>query len=694
MPDPIGSYSAVLTWGDGTTTTTANGLTIAAVTGRPGTFSITAPAHTYANPGLYPIAVTVNDIDPTSGSGGGTAIVAAASVTASASTPISGVVEGQAIAASTSVATFVSGDPAAVVAGFTAVIDWGDGTASTPGVITQPGGVGTAFRILGGHTYEHHALAGHVVTVKVMDAYDNASVAFTAVNSIADAALSTGTVLPVVGALHQPLNSVAVATFIDTNPSATAEDFSGAITWGDGSAADTNVRVVLVGGNATGAIFAVYGSHLYNTAGSFSISTLVNDKGGQPLTITSGSSNVTISQSTLNVNVLPVTTKLRQPIPANTVVGTFTDVLGAGAIGSYTATINWGDGSAADSAVTLTSLGGNTFSVSSTNGHTYSTVGSYSLRLTVVNGPVMGIGGNLAVVNPGDAPILTPVDITAVEGQSFFDLVANFTDNVPGVVPTDFMASIDWGDGTLVSTGFVGPDTGSGNFAIGGGHTYAHQGDYIVIITLIDQSNRHVMGTMNATVSDAALSAPTGRTLTADEAFPVTQAVLGTFVDANPDASEGDFNASIGWGDGSANSTGFVTLVGNSGTGPRFSVEGTHTYLEPGTFTATITITDIGGSTTTILATVIVKPAQIKVTPAGPITVSEGAPTVDNQLIATFTHADNADAGWKLRRYNRLGRRESDVGRDDRDEPRRIQCPRSGPHLHRAGDLRHPGQDR
>src|SRR4029077_12130752 len=96
----------------------------------------------------------------------------------------------------------------------------------------------------------------------------------------------TGTDLPVLGAEHRPLISVPVATYVDTNPGASSRDFTATIDWGDGSPNDTNSQVVLVGGTPSGAIFAVYGSHTFNAAGSYSIGVTVNDKGGQTLAIT------------------------------------------------------------------------------------------------------------------------------------------------------------------------------------------------------------------------------------------------------------------------------------------------------------------------------------------------------------------------------------------------------------------------
>ena len=192
--DPPASYSATMTWGDGTSD---SGLTIAAISGQPGFFTVTAPAHTYAAPGFYPITVSVDDADPTSGSGNGSALVVAASLSPVNGAPIGGVVEGQPIAATTTLASFTSGDPIALASGFTAIIDWGDGSPTTVGSITQPGGIGTAFLVSGGHTYADQAPAGYTVTVWITDAFNNTVSATTAVTSVADAPLTTGTDLPV-----------------------------------------------------------------------------------------------------------------------------------------------------------------------------------------------------------------------------------------------------------------------------------------------------------------------------------------------------------------------------------------------------------------------------------------------------------------------------------------------------------------
>ena len=466
---PLGNYSATVLWGDGTSDGTSGTVSISAVSGQPGFFAVNAPAHTYATPGLYPITVQINDTDGTSGGGNGSALVAPASLSAITSPdgPITVAVEGQPLPASTSLASFTSGDPNATPAGFSAIVDWGDGTPSTLGTITQPGGSGTDFLVSGGHTYDDANADGHTVTVRVTDAFNTTADATTVVTTVADAPLMLGTSLPIAASKHVPLISVPVATFVDTNPGASAADFSASIDWGDGTADDANAQVVLVGGNASGAIFAIYGSHTFDEAGSYSISVDVLDTGGQTLAISPATANANVVSSSLSVAALPQAVQPGASIPAGTVIGTFNDALGADPVGRYAASIDWGDGSAADSDVTITSLGGSVFSVSTGLGHTYADPGSYALKLTVTNAPGSGIGGSLVVVNGSVTPPTppptpptppTPVASTATltslaasAGSSVVGQPVTFTAMVAPATPSD-------GTPTGLVTFFDGPD--------------------------------------------------------------------------------------------------------------------------------------------------------------------------------------------------------------------------------------------
>ena len=109
--------------------------------------------------GIFALTITVTDSDlstpggvPTTAQTTATVTVHDADLTAGAAVallPNTGV----ALPSSTVVGSFTDANPAAPVSDFTAVIDWGDGSPTSLGTITQPGGVGTPFFVSGGHIY-------------------------------------------------------------------------------------------------------------------------------------------------------------------------------------------------------------------------------------------------------------------------------------------------------------------------------------------------------------------------------------------------------------------------------------------------------------------------------------------------------------------------------------------------------------
>jgi hypothetical protein len=181
----------------------------------------------------------------------------------------------------------------------------------------------------------------------------------------------------------------------------------------------------------------------------------------------------------------------------------------------------------------------------------------------------------------------TGTTFNATEGQSFTGKVATFTDPNTSAVPTDYTASIDWGDGT--SAGTVSGSGGS--FTVSGTHTYVEEGTYKVTVTItdVDTPSNTTTATSTAKVADAALTATAACATTSTQAFAGTTA---TFTDAaSPGGTLSDFSAIIDWGDGTT-SAGLV--VGLNG-GP-YTVSGTHTYAALGSHTITTTITDVGGA--------------------------------------------------------------------------------------------------
>lgn len=164
--------------------------------------------------------------------------------------------------------------------------------------------------------------------------------------------------------------SGGVAAFTATSPTAVAGDFSASIDWGDGT---TTAGTVVASG--TGG-FLVKGAHTYSEEGTQSAKVTISDG----TTTISAQDTVTVADAPLfgsGTHFLSAPGQTRHGI----VVGSFTDSGGAGPVGNYTATIDWGDGTT--SAGTITSLGGGAFSVS--GDHRYGHPSMFSVTVTVTD---------------------------------------------------------------------------------------------------------------------------------------------------------------------------------------------------------------------------------------------------------------------------------------------------------------------
>jgi hypothetical protein len=152
--DPTGSYSATITWGDGTTaagTVTATG---------PGAYSVSG-GHTYAEEGAATATVQVTDqTNQTSGSATDRATVADAALTVTRSAAGAQSNRYAAIGA-----TFTDADPQGTVADYSAAISWGDGTTSAGSVAKNPYAAG--FAAGGVHRYARGGT--YTVTLTIRD---------------------------------------------------------------------------------------------------------------------------------------------------------------------------------------------------------------------------------------------------------------------------------------------------------------------------------------------------------------------------------------------------------------------------------------------------------------------------------------------------------------------------------------------
>lgn len=240
--------------------------------------------------------------------------------------------------------------------------------------------------------------------------------------------------------------------------------------------------------------------------------------------------------------------------------------------------------------------------------------------------------------------VATGAAVTGTEGAPFNGTVATFTDPDASSTASEYSATISWGDGSSSAGTVSGPN--GGQFTVTGSHTYAEEGtdSTSVLIQDVDNATNSATASGSATVGDAALTAGPPAVITGTEGSTASGTV-GSFSDANPGATVADFTATIHWGDGSS-SAGVVS--GPSG-GP-FTVSGSHLYVEEGSYTIAVTVTDAGGSTVALSGRATIADAALASQCAMPTNTSQafaGATATFTDQSSTGNAADfSASIDW------------------------------------------------
>jgi hypothetical protein len=302
----------------------------------------------------------------------------------------------------------------------------------------------------------------------------------------------------------------------------------------------------------------------------------------------------------------------------------------------YVATINWGDGTSSTGTVTCerdtseNHVPTGIFDV--TDSHTYADSASENITVSVVDNSESAESSGAAVKTDTALVADQPLDagsasnVTQVEGGTT-KVTATFNDRNnaystdEGVDP-GLKATIDWGDGSTVTNDIkiAWNDSGDTNVQVTGSHVYDANTPatkaYDVKVTLKDDGVEvQATDTLTATISDAALTAGTAKSVVMTGAQAST-VVVASFADAaKGQASAADFTTTVKWGDG-ANSAGTVAQTAAGA----FNVSGTHTYATAGTKALTITVTDQEGQTLSMTATVTVPALPTTGQPTIPVT--------------------------------------------------------------------------
>ena len=250
---PGGLLTVQVQFGAGATPTTLiNNYNLAAQGAPPSTYKLGFVGSTGSVSAVHEVKnLTLSDFEGTAASG--------SSISVTEPGAISGTVAGVSVL-----------DPVATAGQFSASINWGDGTAVSPGMISGP--TGGPFTVTGMHSYAGETKVNAVVSITENDINSIVATATDQV-SVADAPL-VATASPNFVSTNLAVTNMALATFTDGNPAATTGDFSASVNWGDASTSTGTVS------GPIGGKFTVTGSHTYTTLGPKPIQITIADDGG------------------------------------------------------------------------------------------------------------------------------------------------------------------------------------------------------------------------------------------------------------------------------------------------------------------------------------------------------------------------------------------------------------------------------
>jgi hypothetical protein len=624
-------FTATIDWGDGTTDA-------GTVSASNGIFRVSG-THTYADEGSFTTTITVTDDAPGTASAtftlvSGLAAIAEGDTLSPVSIASGNIPEG--VSFGGTAAVFSDTNTAADPSDFMATIDWGDGT-TTAGIVSGGAGLLTVVPVAG-HAYADEGVYTIGVTL-IDDDPGTASIFQAGMLDVGEADTPVGTGLTI-APFETTSFTGAAATFSNAGfPDNTASDFTATIDWGDGTT-DTGAAVTITGGS--GSDLTVSGSHTYAEDGSYTTSiTLTDDAPGTATATATGTANVGESDFALST-VAPISITEGQTFSGT--VATFTDGFGLDGASAFSASIDWGDGTVTSGTVTQVGRLGGLFAVTGThtytdelNGNITVTASEPSANFTISN------SGSITVAEADSLSGTPALVLVPIEGMQFSGDLAIFSDTgFPGNTAGDFTATIDWGDGTTDTGATVTITGGSGVFTVSGTHTYADEGDFGVAVTLTDDSPGTASATLNRDIPviDADRLVGTGLTISAFETPNSFTGAVATFTDTTyPNNNPADFTATIDWGDGTTDTGAAVTIAGGSGN---FTVSGTHSYAEDGSYTTSVTLTDDPPGVFTATATGVANVGESALGVTGvPVHTTEGVQF--SGVLATATDPGSPD---------------------------------------------------
>jgi hypothetical protein len=408
-------------------------------------------------------------------------------------------------------------------------------------------------------TLQHDAAsdAPYSVTVTADDGYgDTASQTF--LWGVTDAPINAVAV-GVSAVEGNDTGTITVATFTTADLTATADDYTATVTWGDGN---QDSDATIAGSNGS---FTITDDHTYTEIGTYPVTVAIADETGTVATPTATASvgdasltmtgNFELGALTGQATLLTVADfSDGNPFAQNT--------------DEYTFTVAWGDQSSGNAY--LTAGTGDLFSVSGQ--HTYAQDGIYTVTVTASDedGATAQTTDTIVV-----APAYAGLPVTLTPSG-----VLDPDSTLPG---SSYSATIAWGDNQYTTTPLIGSN---GSYALPSSalqHTYAADslgqpgGVYTVSITVTDPDGSNLSGTGTVRVARPPMLAAAAGVPNAVAGQPVTAEVQ---VFAEPDFYDtpSEFSDLVWWGDGSSSGAQV-----QAGPAPGlFELWGTHTYSSGG----------------------------------------------------------------------------------------------------------------
>ena len=166
-------------------------------------------------------------------------------------------------------------------------------------------------------------------------------------------------------------------------------------------------------------------------------------------------------------------------------LATFRDPEGSGDASGYHAKINWGDASGPSDGFVFSEEDGS-FSVYGS--HQYEKFGNYTISVQITGPHVRGQTTTAATIANAPLNLAIEQDLRVVRETEFTKVVATLTDRNVNSKASDFVATIDWGDGsTSVGRIQLQPGgEGTNEFLISGTHNYLSEQVFAIHVSVLE----------------------------------------------------------------------------------------------------------------------------------------------------------------------------------------------------------------